>query len=102
MRAEPVHKGGRTVSIEDYGARVARLETEIAALKRDRDECKARVQELEKDRARLDWIETGRKHISWNSYGFCWIVQEPEQIVGNIGKSSTAREAIDAAMKEAK
>jgi hypothetical protein len=50
------------------------------------------------DTERLDWLQRNRCSVDFASTIGDWVVQSAGQVVGNIGRGCTAREAIDNAM----
>jgi len=50
------------------------------------------------DTDRLNWLQDNRCSVGHQSIYGDWIVQTDGQVVGNIGKGCTAREAIDRSM----
>lgn len=52
-----------------------------------------------RDKARLDAVQDHALTLSWNDLRRAFTVQKRDQVVGNIGWGTTAREAIDEARK---
>ena len=50
------------------------------------------------DTDRLNWLQETLRSVEYQSIYADWIIQSAGQVVGNIGKGCTAREAIDKAM----
>jgi hypothetical protein len=50
----------------------------------------------------LDAVSSNKWEASYNTRAGGWIVQRYGQVVGNIARAATLREAIDAARKETK
>jgi hypothetical protein len=70
----------------DRNAEVARLEAEKRG--------------LEEERELLVWMNHERLTVTWNPYHMAFIVQRPEQVVGNIGKGPTVTDALRAARSQ--
>ncbi len=58
-------------------------------------------EDTREDTLLLQWIQDGHNTISWNDRAGGFIVQECQQVCGNIGHGSTLRQALRAAMAHA-
>jgi hypothetical protein len=74
----------------------------IAELRAEAERLRARVRVLLEvneangtDKARLDRITLERLSLLWSERAQCWIVQAPNQVVGNLAMGRTPREAMD-------
>jgi len=70
---------------------------DVLKLQAEMAEWKRRAEAAEADKRRLDWLEAGRRGAWWNARGDCYVIQEDQQTVGNIGSGKSVRDAIDAA-----
>jgi hypothetical protein len=59
---------------------------------------KSQLSELLLDKQRLDAVERNHWQVWWNDRSNGFIVQERDQVAGNIGRGRTVREAIDDAI----
>jgi hypothetical protein len=111
-------------TIDHDGRRIRELEAEVADLKRQlvearaeaervrglwrnlmkaagEDQCHMRAMEAieanAKDAERWNKVERGRLSVCFNQRIREWVVQDAEQVVGNLGRGASARAAIDAA-----